>query len=206
MSNNAVVEFDRKLKKLFSDRTHWLLSLIKKPKPGKAPSIDKKKVEKNVSMLQVLATKALLRNRAITSLTNLYDTKKQWRVTTQKGWGVAQKKRAFIEWFDKYIPFDNCVYAFWAKRRCRYVGRTLKGKNRPQSHFEKHWFTGVTRIDIYAARASRDISKLECLATHRFLPSHNKIKPSSRKGNSKCPICQTHKAIRSEVKSIFRLR
>lgn len=205
MTKKNVVEFDAQLHKLFSDRTHWLRTQVRKPKPGKAPGFNKKKVEASISKLQVLATKCLLHSHAVDGLRNLYDTKKQWHVKG-KGWGSEKKRITFMDWFEKTIPYKNCVYVFWAKRQCRYVGRTLNGKGRPQSHFHKDWFAGITRIDIYAAKVSRQISKLECLATHRFCPTKSKIKPSAAKWHAKCPICETHRAIRSEIKSIFRLK
>jgi len=203
MAKQAAIEFDKRLHKLFDDRTHWLRAQVRKSKPGPAPQFSKKKVKSSIKKLQTLATKCLLRSYAVDGLDELYNQKKQWHVT---GWGVDQKQRAFVRWFEKTIHYKNCVYVFWAKRRCRYVGRTLKGKNRPQGQFQKFWFPGVTRIDIYAARGRKDVPKLECLATHRFKPTRSKNKPAARKWTAKCPICEAHKAIQSEVKSIFRLR
>jgi hypothetical protein len=206
MAKWAAHAFDRKLVGLFKDRTHWLRMQVRKPRPGNAPSFNKKKVEREITKLQNLATKCLLHSHAVKGLGDLYDVKKQWHVTASKGYGIDSKRKAFIQWFENHIPYDNCVYAFWRNRKCRYIGRTMGGKNRPQSQFQKYWFPGVTRIDIYASRGSRDIPRLECLASHRFEPTYSKIKPASRKWNSKCPICETRKAVRDEVKAIFKLR
>ncbi len=206
MAKHAAIKFDRKLRTLFQDRTHWLRAQVRKPGPGKPPTFNKKKVERAIKKLQTLATECQLRVYAIDGLGQLYDSKKQWHVTTNKGWGVEEKRKAFIAWFQSHVPYKNCVYVFWAKRKCRYVGRTLKGKNRPQSQFLKHWFPGVTRVDIYACDHARSVPTLECLATHRFHPTYSKIKPATRKWYTKCPICETHKQIRHEVKAIFRLK
>lgn len=206
MAKHVAAKFDRLLHKLFNDRTHWLKAQVRKPNPGKPPTFDKNKVEKAIRHLQSLAEEAQLHARAIRDVENLYAEKKQWHVTTNKGWGIDRKRQAFNEWFDEHVPHDNCVYVFWAGRRCRYVGRTLGGKNRPQSQFQKHWFQGVTRVDIYSSRAAREIPKLECLLTHRFDPKHSKVTPASRKWLSKCPICETRSFIRDEIKYIFRLR
>lgn len=205
MAKWAAHAFDRKLAALFKDRTHWLRSQVRKPRPGKAPSFNKKKVERGIKKLQDLTTECLLHSHAVKGLGKLYDVKKQWRVTANKGWGVDGKRKAFVQWFEKHIPYENCVYAFWRNRKCRYIGRTMGGKNRPQSQFQKYWFRGVTRVDIYASRSSKDIPKLECLASHRFEPTYSKIKPAARKWSSKCPICETRKAVRDEVKAIFKL-
>lgn len=206
MAKHAAAKFDRLLHKLFDDRTHWLKAQVRKPNRGKPPTFDKNKVEKAIRHLQTLAEEAQLHARAISGLVNLYSDKKQWRVTANKGWGVDQKRLKFNEWFDKCIPYNNCVYVFWAGHRCRYVGRTLGGKNRPQSQFQKHWFPGVTRVDIYSSQGAREIPKLECLLTHRFNPMHSKVMPASQKWFSKCPICETRSLIRDEIKYIFRLR
>ena len=206
MAKHAALEFDRKLQKLFRDRTHWLRACLRRPTPGKAPSFNRKKVEAAIAKLLALATECQLRRHAVDGIHDLYDLRKQWHVTSQKGFGLEAKRKAFIAWFAATSPHKNCVYVFWAKRKCRYIGRTLQGKNRPQSHFLKWWFPAVTRVDIYASRGARDVPKLECLATHRFKPRFSKIKPAARKRYSKCPICETHRLIRKEVKSIFRLR
>jgi hypothetical protein len=203
MAKRAAIQFDRSLHKLFAARTHKLWALVRKPKPGKAPDFNKKKVEKSIERLRVLATKCLLRPHAIDGLNQLYDLKRQWHV---KGFGNDRKRKLFADWFGKTIPYQNCVYVFWRNRQCRYIGRTLKGKNRPESQFNKWWFPGVTRIDLYAARGKRNIPKLECLATHRFHPKFSKIRPAASKWAEKCPICETHKVIRTEVKSIFKLK
>lgn len=205
MASRAATEFDRKLQKLFRERTHWLRSLVRKPGTGRAPIFSKKKVDASIRKLQASATACLLRQHAIKDFRRMYDLKKQWHVKN-KGWGNDEKRKNFKNWYEAQIPHDNCIYVFWAKGRCRYVGRTLKGKNRPQSQFQKHWFPGVTRVDIYATRAARDMPQQECLATHRFKPTHSKIKPATVKWYSKCPICDTHKHIRNEVKAIFRLK
>ncbi len=206
MARHAALDFDRRLLRLFKDRTHRLRAQVRKPTRGKAPSFNKTKVERVIKQLQELATKCQLHDHAIRGLRQLYDLKKQWHVTSKTGWGNERKRKAFVAWFEKHIPYDNCVYVFWEKRRCRYVGRTLGGQNRPQSQFQKFWFPGVTRVDIYASGGAREIPKLECLATHRFRPTHSRMKPATRKWYSKCPICETRKLVRAEVKAIFRFR
>ena len=57
-----------------------------------------------------------------------------------------QKKQSFKKWYESKITTKNCVYAFWNGKRCLYVGRTLNGKGRPTSHFEKHWFGKATKV------------------------------------------------------------
>jgi hypothetical protein len=57
MAKHAALDFDRKLLRLFKDRTHWLRAQVRKPTRGKAPSFNKKKVERVIKQLLELATK-----------------------------------------------------------------------------------------------------------------------------------------------------
>jgi|ERR1700722_7696377 len=202
MTKRSDTKFDETLSDLFKDRTHWLRAQIRTPH-GIPPEFNKEKIQKAIKELQSFATESLIYEHAFRSLSKLYDQKRQWHV---KGWGREEQRENFTHWLEKEISFKNFVYVFWSNKRCRYVGRTIGGKNRPQSHFEKYWFTGVTRIDVLASRAKREIPKLECLASHRFKPSKAKNKPSSLKWYTPCPICETQEAIRDEMRSIFKLR
>ena len=139
----------------------------------------------------------------------LLKQKKSWHITKNKGWGRAEKKKSFNSWFKKYIDYRNYVYAFWAVKEgeeCIYVGRSIAGKTRPQTHFEKYWFNSVTKINIYSTSQRRQIPKLECLAIHRFKPSENNNMPSFSNHDKPCPICKTQKLIKNALKSIFKLR
>jgi hypothetical protein len=205
MTKRAVLAFDHQLERLFDDRTHWLKAQVRKPGVGKAPTFGRSKVNKAIRQLKKQASLCLLPKYRGREFRKLYDNKKQWQVKS-KGWGLDRKRRSFDVWFERYIPHTNCVYLFWAGRKCRYIGRTLKGKGRPQSHFEKAWFGAVTRIDILSCKKARNVPKLECIATHRFDPTYSKIKPAAKKWAAKCPICETHKRIRNEVRSLFRLK
>lgn len=203
MTTQLQKEFDEQLRELFERRTHWVRSKIRKPTVGKPPTFSRKNVDAAIDRLDNLVEASLLREHAVVSLSDLYDEKRQWH---SKGWGVEKKRKEFLMWYDAKIANNNCVYVFWAGKKCRYVGRTLNGKNRPQAHFYKKWFPSVTRVDIYHSKTKRDIPKLECLATHRFKPSHSIIKPSSKKWFSRCPICEAQKMIRRDVRSMFRFR
>jgi len=132
--------------------------------------------------------------------------KKQWHAKRGKGRGVEAKRDHFKAWYGKHIDYDNCVYVFWANRKCVYVGRTLKGKGRPHSHFSKFWFSSVTRLDVYATSRAREVAKLECLAIHRFKPTRNKTKAASARGAAKCPICKVQRSIKSDLRGMFSFR
>jgi hypothetical protein len=63
----------------------------------------------------------------------------------------------------------------------------------------------VTRVDVHVSQYSL-LPKLECLATHRFQPINNKIRPSKKKWAKKCSICKLRKEVGRELKRIFRLK
>jgi hypothetical protein len=95
---------------------------------------------------------------------------------------------------------------FWSDRNCEYVGRTLRGKGRPSSSFDKFWFNGVTRIDIYSVASPAVVPKAECLAIDVFNPRRNVYSSSHPKFSRKCPICSAEKEIKRELRAIFPFR
>jgi hypothetical protein len=203
MSRHSAVEFNRRLQKLFDARTVWLKKAIQQRDPGRPPLFNRRRVSKTITQLQDIASDCVAEKFAKTDFDAVVDKKKQWHA---KGWGWGKKKEDFNRWFTQHIPFPNCIYIFWSGKTCRYVGRTLRGKGRPQQHFEKRWCTHVTRVDIYSTSLAAQVPKLECLAIHRFRPTENGAKASIPKWAKKCPVCKVHKLIREEVRTIFRLR
>ena len=83
---------------------------------------------------------------------------------------------------------------------------TFGDRRRISGHFEKHWFSHATRVDVYQTSGRRALPALECLAIHRFQPRRNKSKAETRKWTSKCPLCKVHREIEQELGRIFRLR
>lgn len=197
--------FDTELARLFNTRTRQLRAKVW-PSRGAAGKITKKKIQISIGKLQGLAEAALLRSKHGKLILGNYDYKRQWHPKRGKGFGRSAKKRHFKDWYERHITTQNCVYVYWGQSRCLYVGRTLNGKGRPSSHFEKHWFGKATRLDVYAFRRKRDVPRFECMFTHLHQPSYSKIKPSTKRFHSRCPVCDVHRAIKGEVKSIFRLR
>ena len=205
MAKTTARKFDEELTRLFKARTHQLRAKIW-PSRGATGKITKKKVRASIGKLQELAEVALLRSKQGRFVLRNYDYKKQWHPKRGKGFGLAAKKHHFRDWYESHITTQNCVYVFWNKSRCLYVGRTLNGKGWPSSHFEKHWFGKATRLDVYAFRRKRDVPRFECMFTHFKRPSYSRMKPSSKRYYSRCPVCEARREIKSEIKSIFRLR
>jgi hypothetical protein len=202
MSHQA--KFNRRLDRLYRKRTGWLRTVLTKANPGPVPSLTKGQRERAIKRLQGIASDALAKKMARKAFQRSVKRKRPWRT---KGWGTDQKREQFRAWARKKIDKDSGkVYVFWHDKKCRYVGRTKGRGSRPSRHFKAHWFKGTTRIDVYMAPKKADISRLECLAVHRFLPSQNKIKASKENWTPKCPLCALHKKIKIELRHIYSFR
>jgi|ERR1044072_4004496 hypothetical protein len=205
MSTRAARFFERELLKLFRARTHELRSYMW-PISGGPPVLSKKKVTRSIQKLKNIAQEDYLKSKEARSILIDYAKKRQWHPKKGKGTGWLAKRRAFQEWYEQRITTRNCVYAFWRRSQCLYVGRTLNGKGRPTSHFEKHWFGQTTRIDIYGFDRKRDVPRYECMRTHQWGPSYPRNKPSKKRYSAHCPVCQGRRKIEDEVRRMFRLR
>ena len=198
-------QYNQKLNELFADRTHWLRTVVKKIQ-GRPPKSTNSKINRAINHLQDIAEEILVRKVSNKEFDKTVSQRKRWHVTKSKGWGRDKKKESFNSWFADNIHYENYVYVFWVNNKCKYVGKSIAGRTRPQNHFEKHWFGSVTKINIYSTSQPRQIPKLECLSMHRFNSSENKNNPSFSKWDKPCPICETTSDIRKEIKSIFNLR
>ena len=198
-------QFEKKLDKLFRQRTRWFRTILGSRKQGKPPEFDRRKVNAAIKKLQSLALKALSSKYLRAELKQHARQKRSWHV---KGYGIDDKKNRFEKWFRKSIQAKRgCIYIFWGKhKKCIYIGRTGSGGKRPSAHFQKYWFSKVTRITIFPISPRSQIPKLECIAIHRFQPIRNKYKASTKKWTKKCPLCKITRHIRRELRSIFRFR
>ena len=198
-------EFERELDKLFHQRTHWLRDEIGSKKVGKPPEFDRNKVDKGIARLQQVASLSLAGKLARDQFNQFVTKKKNYLI---KGYGPVDKKARFEVWFSEH--FQNTrglIYTFWGKNgKCIYVGRTGSHGSRPSSHFDKYWFSGVTRVTIFSVKSKSHIPKLECLGIHHFRPSMNKNRASTGKWTKACPLCETHKHIEKELRNIFRFK
>jgi len=199
-------QFELGLLHLFLRRSSWLRQAIGKKRPGRPHVFNRKKVKPKLDELGELAAAILVRRRGRKEFGKVVTNKHQWHVKRGKGYGVDAKRRKFKRWYEKHIGNRNCVYVFWSKKKCVYVGRTSRGKGRPAGWFDRVWFQPVTRIDIHSVPRPSEVPKGECLAVHLFDPSENKNWPSFGKYTKECPICQATKEIDHELESIFRLR
>lgn len=206
MAKHAAIEFNRLLDELFLKRTHWIRTAVRSSPQGRPPVLNRRGITKAIERLQDLASECLAEDYAWSEFDRLVEEKRQWHVTTSKGWGRDAKKKSFNLWFDRTIRFQNCIYIFWSNSTCLYVGRTMRGKGRPQSHFNTHWLSKTTRIDIYSTSSGNEVPKLECLAIHRFDPVYNKRRASKKMWAKTCPVCDVHEMIDDELRGIFYLK
>jgi hypothetical protein len=204
MTSHTKLKFETELTKLFVARTHELTSTLW-PKVGKAPYLTRKKILLSVDRLQSLAEQNFMKSNEAKDIFDDRDYKKQWH-KSGKGYGLSAKQNSFKLWYDAHIKTKNNVYIFWNGSRCLYVGRTLNGKNRPTSQFEKYWFGKCTRVDVYGFHGKRKVPCFECMATHKWRPQFSKITPASKKYYRVCPVCEGKGFIENEVKSLFRLK
>lgn len=196
-------QFQKGLQALFARRTAWLLSAVGRKRPGPAPKFTRAKVKPKVERLVALAREILIRRRARQAFANAIVHKAAWRV---KGVGVRARTADFKRWYDRKIGRRNCVYTLWAGRRCMYVGRTERGKGRPTHCFDKYWFRGITRIDVFSIRSPKRVPMAECLATHLFEPRKQIQNPGHIKYAIRCPVCSVVKDIKSDLRGLFKLR
>lgn len=202
---SAQRQFDAELFRLFKIRSHPLRTYLW-PTSGKPAQLTKKTLKRSIAKLQDIATDHYLSSREARRTLRSYDHKRQWHSKRNKGFGVRAKKKSFKDWYERKITTKNSVYAFWDTSKCLYIGRTLNGKGRPTSHFEKYWFRRVTRIDVFGFDRKRDVPRYECMLTHRWNPAYSRITPSMKKYYTRCPICEGRREISSGVKRIFRFR
>jgi hypothetical protein len=206
MSKHAAVKFRVELNDLFRRRSRWLNDALRGARPGRPAGLNRKILNQSIARMQKLASEALAPELARRSFQSGVRSRRSWHPKRGKGHGRAAKRAAFKSWFRSRFSTGTYVYVFWARKQCVYVGKTTKSGGRIASHFEKHWFSGVTRIDVYHTRGRRGLPALECLAIHRFRPLQNKFKAESRKWTSRCELCSVHRQIRHELDDIFRFR
>lgn len=205
MSNQS--QFRSELDRLFRRRTYWLRSVVEGTRQGAPQRLSRQHVRRTIGTLQDLASDALADDLARDEFERGVRLRRSWHPKRGKGRGRDAKRRSFNAWFDEHLEPGTYVYVFWrSRRRCVYVGKTTRSGRRISSHFEKHWFGPVTRVDVYSARGRRVLPALECLAIHRFQPARNKFRAERRKWTRRCELCRIHRFIDSELRDIFRLR
>ncbi len=168
MIERTAKQFELELDQLYKSRTAVLRHLVRKPR-GRSLSFSQARRRKAGELLKKIYSRAKSPVAFKQHFRSSDVQKKQWHPKRGKGWRTDARKRNFKIWYGNNIRYNNCIYIFWARQRCIYVGRTVSGRGRPQQHFEKGWFALVTRIDIYAtgspSEIPRPVPKFDPLAT-----------------------------------------
>lgn len=200
-------QFSRELNILFKIRTHWLaIDLFEmKPKPILSESLNNELINATILKMQNIAAHALTKTWSNVEFKKSIKQQKAWKI---QGKGSEEQKENFKEWFeDNFGDSQSYVYSFWTKKKktCLYVGRSTNGRNRCTTQFNDRKTLRSEWVEIYIVNKS-DAVKMECLAIHHFEPKHNENKAASSKYTKSCPLCDVHKHINSELKSIFKLK
>jgi len=198
-------DFRRELDALYERRTDWLRHCLS-GRPGPPTKFSRKTVNKAIKRLQEIASDALAKSLARSEFSDRVEDRHRWYNRKAKGRGRDAKKRNFKKWYKTKVRHKRCIYAFWAKDRCLYVGKSAGGGGRVAGHFNEFWFGNATRIDVYSVSGDRDLPILECLGIHGFQPTYNKSKAEEKKWTAKCPLCKLHRGIEAELRSIYRLK
>ena len=192
-------DFERQLDDLWKRRTRAIRDLVRTRK-GKPKEFTKKIRDKGIKAIADLSTRILLRQGAKEEFRELVCPQ---RMTHLSG---SWEKRAdrLLQWAKQHFS-KPIIYSFWRKSECLYVG---KGKSwRRLRHYRDHkYLKESTLIKVFEVRQKSTLAKAECLAVHRFDPKYNKKTPGNQKWGKKCPICQAHDQIRSELRALFNLR
>jgi len=197
--------FNRELDSLFKKRTDWLRHEIGKPRKGKPPVFNRKRRERTIKSLVEIVSKAQIKDYVRKEFQQRVEKSARW-YPKKNAISRDEKKREFRKWYERKFKKSSCIYLFWAGNRCLYAGKTIRGSGRIRNHFEKHWFSKATRIDVFMARGDKDLPSLECLAIPRHKPKENDIRAVKKKGSAKCPLCAETRLVKRELRQIFPLK
>ncbi len=192
-------DFERELDNLWKRSTRAIRDLVRTRK-GRPKEFTKKIRDRSIKAIADLSTRILVRQGAKEEFKGLVYPQEMTHFS-----GSWEKRAAkLLQWAKKRFS-RPIIYSFWRKSRCLYVG---KGKSwRRLRHYRDHkYLKESTSIKVFEVKQKSTLSKAECLAVHRFDPKYNKKTPGNQKWGKKCPICQAHDQIRSELWDLFRLR
>jgi hypothetical protein len=201
MSNEA--RFKRELDDLWRSRSHWLRHVLSAPSHGKPPRFTRDKREKAITRLLEIVSDDLAHDLARSEFNKRVKKRKNWRNQRTKGRNRQEKQDNFRRWYVKNIGKKHCVYIFWGRRSCLYVGETDKPSGRRvASHFTKYWFNQTRRIEICVPKKTY-LPSLECLAIHAYKPKYNTLRAPRKKGRTKCPLCRLEREIKAELRLLL---
>jgi hypothetical protein len=193
------VAFKRELQKLWKRRTGYLMSLVRQ-KPGPVATLTRRQRERAINELQEIATSILLAGDAKHDLDDLVVHRHRRLI---RGHGYVARFATMTRGLAKITK--PIVYSFWKGKKCLYVGT---GKSwRRLNHYQKSiYLHHATSMHVAEITSRSYLGKAECLSTHIYEPRDNKVKAATQKWGKVCPICETHDAIRMELRALFSLK
>lgn len=196
-------EFRKELDSLWIRRSDWLRHVLSAPRPGKPPRFTRERREKAIGRLLELLSDDLANDLARSEFNERVKKRRSWKNQPTKGRNRHEKQDNFRKWYVKNIGKKHCVYIFWGRESCLYVGETDKSSGqRVASHFTKYWFNQTRRIEICVPKKTY-LPSLECLAIHAYKPKYNTLRAPWKKGRSKCPLCRLRREVRAELRLLF---
>ena len=194
-------QFKVKLKGLLENRLYKIYQKLHIIGRGQPPNYSKNKSKSEINKLVRDVPQIIIKERQIKKEFNkLIKHRTTIRVI---GWGHKDKKKKFEVRYNKKAPYKNLVYIFFKNKKCLYVGRTINGRGRPSSHFMDVRCLGATNIKIFSTTKRSTVPELECLTIHILKPSKNENIPSKPKWSKKCPICDTQKFVKADLRKIL---
>lgn len=193
-------QFERKLDELWRRRIANIHSLVRR-RCGRRKTFSRKHREHGIRQLQQMATIILSREGARDELAEITVFRRQRRV---RGRGLSERYQRLIDWADEHLT-GPIIYSFWRGKRCLYVGKGTSW-HRLKSYRKSVYLKEATNLKVRGIRSRSVLAKAECLATHLFHPRDNAVKAARGKWSKSCPICSTHKMIRTELRALFSLK
>lgn len=192
--------FERKLLTLLHRRTDALVHLIK-PKRGPRKHFTKRHREEGIAELQKLAEQILRRDvvpsrlRAITART---------RRTRLGGRGLDERFKRMCAWAEQHLH-GPIIYSFWRRKGCLYVGKGSSWR-RLRSYRRDILLQQATSLRVRMVTGKSHVAMAECMSIHMHDPKHNINRSSKPRYSKLCPICKANRAIRDELRALFRMK
>jgi hypothetical protein len=194
-------QFSNKLEGLWKRRTAELRALVIPRGVGQPQKFSRRVRDRLINKLLEDATGVLLQREGRSEFRAVASHRRLWQI---KGHGLLKRGASLLGWAEAKLN-GPIVYCFWRKKRCLYVGKGETWR-RLTSYQKSAYLLQATCIEVFLVRNKSQLAKAECLATHLFEPRDKKVKPARAKWGKACPICRKHDSIRSELKTLFKMK
>lgn len=193
-------QFSRKLDQLWKRRIAEFRSLVI-PTHGAILKFTRKRRDKVIKEVVGIASRIVLKREGHREFDKVVT---QRRLRMIKGRGLLQRGDNLVRWARETLR-GPIIYAFWRKRKCLYVGKGASWR-RLRNYRKSAYMLEATCVEVFQIAGKSQLAKAECLATHKFDPRDIKADPAEVRWGKTCPVCEKHDQIRSELRSIFRMK